>query len=78
MSRRLLIEKLSNELEPDLLVLSGIGVASILVFRNKVSKHMKLVGNSEDGIDQAIERLAKVITRETKELKRDQQDMIPE
>jgi len=33
---------------------------------------MKLVGNSEDGIDQAIERLAKVITRETKERKRDQ------
>ena len=38
----------------------------------KVSKHMKLVGNSKDGIDQSIERLAKVITREIKELKHDQ------
>lgn len=73
MSRRLLIENLSNELEPDLLVLSGIGVASILVFRSKVSIHKKLVGNSEDVIDQAIERLAKVIIRETKEIKRDQE-----
>ncbi len=72
LSRRLLIAKLSNELEPDLLVLSGIGVASILVFRNQVSKYMKLVGNSENGIDQAIERLVKVVTRETKELKCDQ------
>ena len=65
-------EKLSNELEPNLLVLSGTGVANILVFRNHASKHMKLFCNNEDDTDQAIDRLSKVITRESKELKRDQ------
>ena len=72
LSRRLLVEKLSKELEPDLLVLSGVGVANILVFRNQAAKHMKIVCNNEDYTDQAIERLSKVIIRESKELKRDQ------
>lgn len=72
LSRRIMVEKLSNELEPDLLVLSGVGVANILVFRQQASKTMKLVNDQEDDIDQAIHRLSKVITRESRELKWDQ------
>ena len=66
------VEKLSNDLKPELLILSGIGVANIIVFRNKVSKHMKLVQDTEDDMDQAIERLVEVTIEETTDPKRDQ------
>ena len=72
LSRRVLIQRLSDKLGPDLLILSGDGVANILVFRNQASKHMKLVANDEDDIDTAIGRVTKVIIRESTELKRDQ------
>lgn len=35
LSRRLLIQRLSDKLEPDLHILSGDSVANILVFRNQ-------------------------------------------
>ena len=72
LSRRLLVEKLSDELGPDLLILSGVGVANILLFKNQASKHMKLVVNNEDDIDTAIGRVAKAIVRESRQLKREQ------
>ena len=41
--RKLLIQWLSDLLSLELIVLSGAGVSSILVFTNEASKHMKLV-----------------------------------
>ena len=70
LSRRLLTQRLSNKLGPDLLVLSCVGVANILVFRQQASKHVKLVVNNEDDIDTAVERVAKVIGKESRDLKR--------
>ncbi len=54
MPRKSLTEKISQELEPDLLVLSGTGVANILVFKKQASKHMKLSVNDDDDIDTAL------------------------
>ena len=39
LSRRLFTQRLSNKLGPDFLVLSCVGVANILVFRQQASKH---------------------------------------
>ena len=72
LSRRLLIQNLKEKLEPNLLILSGDGVASILIFRNQASKHMRLVDNEEDDIETALGRVAKTITKEAVHLKRDQ------
>ena len=70
LSRKLLTQRLSNKLGPDLLVLSCVGVANILVFRQQASKHMNLVVNNEDDID--VERVAEVIGKESRDLKRDE------
>ena len=47
-TRRHLIEQLSDHFGTDLLVLSGNGVASLLVFRSKASRLMKLVDDDCD------------------------------
>ena len=69
LSHRPLVEKLSDELGSDLLVLSGVGVANILVFRNRASTHFKLVRDDEDDIDQAIHKLSNVVVKESEQLK---------
>ena len=51
LSRKMLIKRLSDLLSPELLILSGAGVCSILVFRKEASKHMKLVSHDEDDVD---------------------------
>ena len=55
LSQRLLTQRLSNKLGLNLLVLSCVGVANILVFIQQASKHMRLVVNNEDDIDTAVE-----------------------
>ena len=72
MSRQSLTEKISNRFGSDLLILSGVGVANIFVFRAQASKHMKLTANDEDDIDTAVERVARKIFKESQNLKREQ------
>ena len=48
LTRRQLIEKLAHHFEPDLVVLSGNGVASIVLFRSKASHLLKLVDEEEN------------------------------
>ena len=46
--RRKLIDRLLNHFGEDLLVLSGNGVASLLVFRSKAPHLLKLVNDNDD------------------------------
>ena len=72
LSRRMLVKRLSDLLSPELLILSGAGVCSILVFRKEASKHMKLVSSEEEDVDRAITCLSKIIKHECKQLQPEQ------
>ena len=51
----------------DILVLSGKGVASILVFKNKAAGHFKIVSNdNDDDVDIARRRVANTIVTKSK------------
>ena len=72
LSRRMLLAKLTEHFGPDLLVLSGSGVASLLVFRSRTSSILRLVAKKYD--DDAEIELAKAaahIVRESKKLARE-------
>ena len=69
LTRRQLIKKLAEHFRQDLLILSGTGVASILVFQSKASNALKRVANEDD--DAAIGKIAKLIVNESKDLKND-------
>jgi len=70
LSRRALVSHLSDHFGPDLLILSGSGVASLLVFQSKASGLLHLV-NDEDDFDCVLERVAKRIVHETQRLPAD-------
>ena len=69
LSRRLLTTKLTQQFSNDLLVLSGSGVANLLVFRSKASSVLRLVDDDEDNVSASVEIMAKQIIRECRELK---------
>ena len=54
LTHRQLIKKLAEHFRRDLLILSGTGVASILLFQSKASNVLKLVTNEDDDDDAAI------------------------
>ena len=68
LTRRTLLNKLTEHFGPALLVLSGTG---IVTFRSKASKVLKLVSNEEDDHDTAISKVAKLIVVESNTLKQD-------
>ena len=69
----MLLAKLTEHFSPDLLVLSGSGVASLLVFRSRTSSILRLVAKKEDDDDVEIEldKAAAHIVRESKKLARE-------
>lgn len=71
LSRRQLLQHLSDHFGNTLLILSGIGVASIVVFRYKAAGFLKLVPEEEDDNDIAVVKVAKKIVSETKLIKFD-------
>ena len=71
-SQRTLVWRLSDIL-PDLLVLSGNGIASILIFRSQVSSQLKIISNENDeDMNYSMNKLAKKITDEAMEMRRDE------
>ena len=68
LTRRTLLNKLSEHFGPALLVLSGTG---IVTFRSKASEVLKLISNEEDDPDTAISKVAKLIVVESNTLKQD-------
>ena len=48
LSKKILLTKVIEHFGPDLLVLSGSGVASLLVFRSRTSSMLRLVDKNED------------------------------
>ena len=72
LSRRNLVMKLSEHFGSDLLVLSGRGVANILVFQSKASNSLRLVYKQEDDeVEIALETISRSILHESKELATD-------
>jgi hypothetical protein len=72
LSRRNLVMKLSEHFGSDLLVLSGRGVANILVFQSKASNSLRLVHKQEDDeVEIALEAISRSILHESKELATD-------
>ena len=71
-SRRSLVPKLVDYFGSDFLVLSGTGVANLLVFRSKASASLRLVQREDDAdIDGLLEAVGRHIVSETKELNPD-------
>ena len=69
--RRTLIVKLNTYFAKDLLILSGNGVASILIFHSKASSVLQVVDDDEDDLNESITKVAKTIAVECKQLKQD-------
>ena len=68
-SRRSLVPKLADYFGSDFLVLSGKGVANLLVFRSKASSSLRLIQREDDDdIDSLLEAVGRHIVSETKEL----------
>ena len=71
LSRRTLIYKLSEICGKDLLVLSGNGVASLLLFRSRASSLMHLVAtDTEEEDERAMDRIAQKIVMESRDCSR--------
>ena len=68
LTRRTLLNKLSEHFGPALLVLPDTG---IVTFRSKASKVLKLASNEEDDHDTAISKVAKLSVVESNTLKQD-------
>jgi hypothetical protein len=64
LSRRALVNVLYERLQPDLLILSSPGVASILVFRSTASNELRIVDDDEECNGRAITCLASAIRAE--------------
>ena len=78
-SRRTLVTKLLEDFGSDLLVLSGTGVASLLVFRSKASSLLRLVPSSdEDDVEIELEKVAHQIVRDVNESVVDDKTIMPE
>jgi len=66
--RRTLIYKLSEICGKDLLVLSGNGVASLLLFRSRASSLLHLVAtDTEEEDERAMDRIAQKIAMESRD-----------
>lgn len=71
LSRKNLVKSVSAHFEEDLLVLSSPGIACILVFRSKASSVLKLASDKEDDLDIALNKVAKKIKLEVKDIPAD-------
>ena len=72
LSRRILVEKLIQHFGDELLPLHSKGVATLLVFRNEVSKTLRLVDDDQDDdMDHCVSRVGKEIKKETLAAKHD-------
>ena len=69
-SRRILISNIQEYFGEDIVLLSGNGVASLLVFRTQASSSIRLVDDESDDIDMAIKMVASKINVESKTMKR--------
>ena len=68
------MKHLSERFGAEILILSGDGVAGILVFKTQASSYLNLVGNDDDtdDVDMALRKVAKKIVGESTQLKCDQ------
>ena len=71
LSRKQLLKNLSEHFGSDLLLMSGNGVATIVVFRSKASNVLKLVSTTDDDIDGSLADVARSIVQDSRKFKRD-------
>ena len=72
LSHRQLVKSLTDRFGEDILVLSGNGVTSILVFKSKATGHLKIVSNDDDDNVDITRRIVTSKTVKSKQLKHDQ------
>ena len=75
MTRRTLCLHLQEHFGSDLLTLSVKGVTNVLAFRSKVGSGLRLVDDDEDDLHESFEKIAKVIAKESKQLKQTKERM---
>ena len=73
LNRRNLLVKLPDHFGPDMLVLSGKGIASLIVFRSRAPQSLRLVGDEECDTISATDTVVMQVVQETKELVSDKQ-----
>ncbi len=71
LSRKTLVKELSTYFGEDFLVLSSVGVASIILFRSKASKTLRLVNEAEDDLDASIAKVCKQVIKDVKAIPQD-------
>lgn len=68
-TRRQMIDALQTHFGDEILILSAVGVANLIVFRSSAPKLLRLVSDDDDSdIDAAIKKLSKVIAKEHKSI----------
>ncbi len=67
----MLLAKLTEHFGPDLLVLSGSGVASLLVFRSTTSSILRLVAQTDDDVEMELDKVAAHVVEESKKIARE-------
>lgn len=60
--------KLTEHFGPNLLVLSDLGIASLLVSRSRKSNILRLVAKKDDDVELELDKVAAHIVRESKKL----------
>ena len=68
LSRKGLVKSVSAYFGEDLLVLSSPGIASILIFHSQASSVLKVATDEEDDLDIALNKAAKKIKTEVKDI----------
>ena len=71
LSRRQLLNNLSEYFGSDLLLMSGNGAATIVVLRSKASNVLKLVSTTDDDIGGSLADVARSTVHDSRKLKRD-------
>lgn len=66
LSRKELVQKLSQFFGPNLLVLFCTGMANLVIFKTAATRILRLVPDEDDN-EVAIKKIAKLITKESKE-----------
>ena len=74
LSRRTLLAKLTEDFGPDLLVLSGSGVASLLVFHSRTSSILRLVAQNDDDVEMKLDKVATHIIKESRKLAQERKE----
>ncbi len=76
LSRRMLIAKLVESFEGDMITLSSPGIASLLAFKSSAAKVFYTMSDGDDDVSEAIEAIAKKIKSEIGDMEIDRSNYL--